>query len=45
MQESGTGHVVVLRQFDGRRVIHMWDSENGGLHSRAQISGDIRLNH
>jgi hypothetical protein len=21
MQESGTGHVVVLRQFDGRRVI------------------------
>jgi hypothetical protein len=39
------GHVIVLGQFDGRRVVHMWDIECRGLGGGARIGGNCRFSH
>jgi hypothetical protein len=40
-----TGHVIVLGQFDGRRVVHMWDIERRRLGGGTGISGNTRFDH
>jgi hypothetical protein len=39
------GHVIVLGQFDGRRVVHMWDIERRRLGGGTGISGNTRFDH
>jgi hypothetical protein len=39
------GHVIVLGQFDGRRVVHMWDIECRRLGGGIGVSGNTRFGH